>query len=298
MLFVTGKGGVGKTVVAAALAVAAARSGRRVLLSDVDGRGDLADAFGLGSLKYEPTRVSAGRDAVSLDVMTMDTESSLAEYLRLHLRVPLVRRLGPVAATFDFVATAAPGVREILRVGKFAYEVRERHYDLVVVDAPATGHVVGHLAAAEAIHDVVRLGPVRSQTEWMIDILNDAAVTGTVVVATPEEMPVTETGQLQQRLLDETGVHLAAVVANRVPPPPTAAPTDADADQLVQAVGPGANAVVEGARFLERRHQRCDEQLQRLRAIAGESTAYFELAEIDGDDADVVAGLSDALRTP
>jgi len=189
-------------------------------------------------------------------------------------------------------------VREILRVGKFAYEVREGHYDLVVVDAPATGHVVGHLAAAEAIHDVVRFGPVRSQTDWMIDILNDESITGTVVVATPEEMPVTETGQLQDRLLAETGVHLAAIVANRVPAAPAPIPDDETLAALVTAYGPGVNAVHEGARFLARHHERCGEQLDRLRRFAGEKTPFVVLGEMGGDDNRIVVdGLTDVLRS-
>jgi len=278
--------------VAAALARAAAHDGQRVLLSDVDGRGDLADAFGLQQLRYEPVQVAPG-----LDVMSMDTESSLAEYLRLQLRVPFVSRLGPVAAAFDFVATAAPGVREILRVGKFAWEVKERHYDLVVVDAPASGHVVGHLAAAEAIRDVVRFGPVRSQTEWMIDILNDEDVTGTVVVATPEEMPVTETGQLQQRLQTDTGVHLAAIVANRVPVQPALVPDNDALAELVVDVGPGANAVYEAGRFLEQRYERCEHQLDRLRDHAGPSTPFVVLHEANTDVAEhVVETLAETLR--
>ena len=105
--------------------------------------------------------------------MSMDTEASLREYLRLNLRIPVVGRIGPLAKAFDFVATAAPGVREILTVGKLCYEVREQHYDLVVVDASATGHIVGQLAAPQAINDLVKVGLIRSQTDWMLDILSD-----------------------------------------------------------------------------------------------------------------------------
>jgi anion-transporting ArsA/GET3 family ATPase len=150
--------------------------------------------------------------------MSMDTEASLKEYLRLQLKVPLLARLGPLARTFDFVANAAPGVKEILIVGKLCYEVRERHYDLVVVDAPASGHIVGQLAAPAAMKDLVKVGVVRDQTDWMLDILGDPARTGAVIVATPEEMPVTETLELADRLRDGTVVDLAAVVVNRVLP--------------------------------------------------------------------------------
>ena len=128
--------------------------------------------------------------------MSMDTEASLREYLKLHLRIPVVGRIGPLAKAFDFVATAAPGVREILTVGKLCWEVREPHYDLVVVDAPASGHIIGQLAAPQAINDLVKVGLIRSQTDWMLDILSDARQTGLVAVCTPEEMPVSETLEL------------------------------------------------------------------------------------------------------
>ena len=138
LLFVTGKGGVGKTTVAAGLALYAAEHGRRTLVCEMDAKGDVAAYFETG-----PTSFAAREVFPSLWAMSMDTEASLREYLRLNLRIPIVGRIGPLAKMFDFVATAAPGVREILTVGKFCYEVRERHYDLVVVDASATGHIVG-----------------------------------------------------------------------------------------------------------------------------------------------------------
>jgi anion-transporting ArsA/GET3 family ATPase len=213
LLFVTGKGGVGKTSVAAALGSLAASQGRRTLLCEVDAKGNLAGAFETAPIEFRERQVAPG-----LWAMAMDTDASLREYLRLQLRLPLFARLGPLARTFDFVANAAPGVKEILTVGKLCYEVRERHYQLVVVDAPASGHIVGQLAAPEAINDLVKVGMVRDQTGWMLDILGDPNKTGVVVVATPEEMPVNETLELAARLREETVVDLAAVVVNRVLP--------------------------------------------------------------------------------
>jgi anion-transporting ArsA/GET3 family ATPase len=211
---VTGKGGVGKTTVAAAMAVHAASTGRRVLVCEADAKGTLADAFEVDPLTFEPVEVLP-----RVHAMAMNTEDSLREYLRLYVRVPLVARLGPLARALDFIASAAPGVREILVVGKFAYEVRAQHYDLVVVDAPATGHIGGHLAAPWAINDLVHVGMVRDQTRWMIDILEDPARTGVVVVTTPEEMPVNEAVELVGRLgTPEVPVPPAAVVVNRVLP--------------------------------------------------------------------------------
>jgi anion-transporting ArsA/GET3 family ATPase len=150
--------------------------------------------------------------------MSMHTEESLKEYLRLQLKVPLVARIGPLARTFDFVANAAPGVKEVLTVGKFLWEVREHHYDLVVVDAAATGHVVAQLAAPQGIRELVKVGLVRDQTGWMLDILGDESQTGVMIVASPEEMPVIETLELTARIAAETNVHLAGIVVNRVLP--------------------------------------------------------------------------------
>ena len=213
LLFVTGKGGVGKTTIAAALGFLAASQGRRTMLCEVDAKGNLAGAFETAPNEFREREIAPG-----LWAMAMDTEASLKEYLRLQLKLPLLARLGPLARTFDFVANAAPGVKEILTVGKLCYEVREGHYDLVVVDAPASGHIVGQLAAPEAIKDLVKVGLVRDETGWMLDILGDPTTTAVAIVATPEEMPVIETLELAARLRDETVVTLAAVVVNRVLP--------------------------------------------------------------------------------
>jgi anion-transporting ArsA/GET3 family ATPase len=213
LVFVTGKGGVGKTTVAAGLAQLAVEHGKRVLVCEVDAKGDVTSLFEANPTDFTPREIAPG-----IWSMSMDTEASLREYLKLHLRIPVVGRIGPLAKAFDFVATAAPGVREILTVGKLCYEVRERHYDIVVVDAPASGHVIGQLAAPQAINDLVKVGLIRSQTDWMLDILSDQRQTGLVAVCTPEEMPVNETLELVTRVREETTVRLSAVVVNRVLP--------------------------------------------------------------------------------
>ena len=258
LLFFTGKGGVGKSTMAAATAILAADRGRRVLLVDVDGKGDLATLFEHSPVGFAPVQVHPGVLA-----MSMDTEASLQEYLRLNLKVPVLGRLGPLARVLDFVATAAPGVKEILTVGKILWETREAiegraDFDLVVVDASASGHIVAQLGAPAAIQELVDVGPVRSQTNWLVDLLSDPAVTGVNVVTTPEEMPVAETIELVARLRAEVTAPLATVIVNRVLPELfTTADEEtfeaicepAVADSLARVAGPGTTAVLDGARL-------------------------------------------------
>ena len=213
LLFVTGTGGVGTSTIAAALALLAAEQGKKTLVCEFDAKGNLADFFETGPTSFQPREIHPG-----LFAMSMDTEESLKEYLTLQLKLPRMARIGPLARIFEFVATAAPGVKEILTVGKVTWEVLQRHYDLVVVDASPTGHIVGQLEAPRAINDLVSVGMIRQQTEWLIEILQDPVKTGIVIVCTPEEMPVNETIELSGRIEDETKVDLAAIVVNRVLP--------------------------------------------------------------------------------
>ena len=244
----------------------------------MDAKGSLATAFDVGELAFEPTEV-----APDLFAMAMNTEDSLREYLRLFVRIPLLGRIGPLASTFDFVADAAPGVKEILGVGKLCWEVREQHYDLIVVDAEASGHIVSQIGAPKVIAELVQVGLVRDQTQWMLDILDDPQRTGVAVVTTPEEMPVTETIDLLGRLRAETGAHATAVIANRVLPAmfsrreqAVVDRLDDVADRLVRAAGPAVTTVVDAARLTEQRRRTGAEHLDRLRAWLGASGAVAD----------------------
>ena len=258
LLFFTGKGGVGKSTVTAATALLAAEQGQRVLVVEADDKGAIPGNFEQPSVGFEPREVYPGVCA-----MAMRTEDSLKEYLKLNLRVPVLGRLGPLARVLDFVATAAPGVKEILTVGKVCWEVRESiegraDWDLVVVDAAATGHIIGQLDAPRAIQELVSVGMVREQTDWMVELLSDQSVTSLNVVATPEEMPVNETIELVGRARAELLVPLGAVIVNRVLPELfthadentfEALRGDEASAVLSSRVGSGTTAVLDAARL-------------------------------------------------
>ncbi len=213
LVFVTGKGGVRQDD-------RRLRPGPPRVVSGPAGphlrgrcQGDVAGFFEAPPTAFRESEILPG-----LFAMTMDTEASLREYLKLQLRIPVVGRIGPLAKAFDFVATAAPGVREILTVGKLCYEVRERNYDLVVVDARGDR---SHRRAAGRAPGDQRSGQGRPHP--LPDRLDARdplrpSVTGLLAVCTPEEMPVNETIDLAARIRDETTVQLSGVVVNRVLP--------------------------------------------------------------------------------
>ena len=270
LVFVTGKGGTGKTTVASALGLLAASRGKRVLVCEIDAKGELA-----GYYESPPTGFKEKEVQPNLFAMTMDTEASLREYLKLQLRIPIVGRIGPVAKAFDFLAAAAPGVREILTVGKLCFEVRDNGWDMVVVDAPASGHIVGQLAAPQAVNGLVKVGLIRTQTDWMLEMLSDPEITALLAVCTPEEMPVTETIELAVRVREETTVQLAAVVVNRVLPELFGRQEEAVFDALAgpvplaaldDLVGGDATPVLDAARLAVTMRRTRSTHLERLRA--------------------------------
>ena len=284
LLFVTGKGGVGKTTVAAAIAQLAAQHGRRTLVCEMDAKGALAAAFDCSPFPYQPRQIDS-----NLFGMAMNTEDSLREYLKLFVRIPFVGRIGPLARTFDFVADAAPGVKEILAIGKLCYEVRERNYDLVVVDAEASGHIVSQIGAPRVISELVQVGLVREQTKWMLDILEDPERTGLITVTTPEEMPVNETIELLDRVRERTKVDLAGVVVNRVLPALFGTREMAVFDQLstpaaqtlmTRAAGRSVTAVVDAARMNEARRRVGSGHLERLRGAVPADTPMLYIPEL------------------
>ncbi len=254
-----GKGGVGRSTVAAALAERSVRLGRRVIAIDAVGSGGLSTAC-----------VGAGIDR-RFDIVTLTTRASLDEYLRLYLRFPISpSRLKPLARLFDYVATAAPGVREILVIGKIGHEVRSGVWDDVVVDAPATGHVVELLTAPDALATMVPTGPLAEQTGWLREIVASEQ-TGVVLVTVPEDLALTEAEELAARIDTETTTSISTVIVNRMPAAVDPAGM-AIADHLVATdsiLGPTASLVVA-------RHRAAAGHAERMAALDGDPVRVEE----------------------
>lgn len=215
VLVVAGKGGVGKTTMTAALARMAAGAGLDVLIVELEGRSGINVAFGRrGALGYGETRLwdrTAGPGSVRARRITPD--DALLEYLADHGLQRVSKRLVS-SGVIDVVATAIPGIRDVLVLGKVKQLERDRAADLVLVDAPATGHAVTFLTSASGLLDAARAGPVRSQAADVVELLQDPSRCRVVLVTLPEEMPVSEAADAAYLLEDRAGVQLGPVVVN------------------------------------------------------------------------------------
>jgi anion-transporting ArsA/GET3 family ATPase len=233
VIFVAGKGGTGRSTITAALALLAAKAGKRVLAIDVDAKGDLAAALGSPPSGFAPRVVQH-----NLSVLELRTDESFQEYLQIYFKVPRLARLTPLARVFDFIATGVPGPRDMLVVGKIAYEERRKEsstspvWDLILVDSAAGGQVESHLAAARAMLTLVKGGVIRSQVEWIDALVRDSRRTTVVLCALPEEMPVTEAIELHERLRKGSGVAVDVCILNRA----TTEPVTTSQRRLVTAL--------------------------------------------------------------
>jgi len=205
--FVVGKGGVGKTTVAAALALALARRGRRTL-----------------AVEMEPGRLAAvlGAEAGDrLHVLQVDGRAALEEYL--NLVIPVKRLLATVFSSkiYQYFVAAAPGLKELMTVGKIWYEATRREggrlaWDAIVVDAPATGHSLQYLRMPQAARDTFGAGLVQREATRITELLRDRQTTAVHLVTLAEEMPVSETLETRAQLTDELGLSLGWVIVNRL----------------------------------------------------------------------------------
>ncbi|MCX6520032.1 MAG: AAA family ATPase [Actinobacteria bacterium] len=197
LVVVAGKGGVGKTTVTAVLARAAADAGLRVLAVDLDGKPTLADLVG---------------DVPHLSLTAPD---ALAEYLETHGLKRVAKRLA-ASGIIDVVSTAAPGIDDIVVLGKLKSLERSGDHDLIVVDGPAAGHAITFLLSARGLLDTVRGGPIRTQALEVLEMLGDPARCQVVLVTLPETTPVNELVETAYALEEQVGVQLGPVVVNGV----------------------------------------------------------------------------------
>jgi len=208
VIIVAGKGGVGKTTVTATLAVAAARTGMSVLIVEVEGKSGLASAFDRPPLGYEETELAPG-----VRGRTLTPDDALLDWLRGNGLRRISNRL-VASGTLDVVATAVPGLKDILVLGKVKSLDLTRAADLVVVDAPAAGHAVTFLTSARGLLDAVRVGPVNKQASDVVELLSDPERCRVLLVTLPEETPVNELVDTAYAIEDRAGVALGPVVVN------------------------------------------------------------------------------------
>jgi anion-transporting ArsA/GET3 family ATPase len=220
LVIVTGKGGVGKSTVALALGIAAAERGKRTIVCEVSAQERLSRVFHRAEVGFAEVEMAENLWAISID-----PDESMREYVLLQLKVRAMRDLLFRSKIFTYLAAATPGLKELVTIGKIwelAQDDRKvkkgRHYDLVIVDAPATGHGVGFLQTPRTFAKVARVGPIASQAETLDRFLTDQRQTGVAIVALPEEMPVNETAMLERDLTSEVGVSVDRIFCNGLYP--------------------------------------------------------------------------------
>ncbi|BCI55559.1 ATPase [Mycolicibacterium litorale] len=217
--FVTGKGGTGKSTIAAALALALASGGRKVLLVEVEGRQGIAQLFDVPPLPYKEVKIATAEGGGQVNALAVDTEAAFLEYLDMFYNLGLagraMRRIGAV----EFATTIAPGLRDVLLTGKIrevvtrAEKGKQPVYDAVVVDSPPTGRIARFLDVTKAVSDLAKGGPVHAQAESVVKVLH-SDITAIHLVTLLEALPMQETMEAIDELRD-LGLPIGSVIVNR-----------------------------------------------------------------------------------
>jgi anion-transporting ArsA/GET3 family ATPase len=267
LVFVTGKGGVGKSTISVALGLAAAARGKRTIVCEIGGQETASRVFRRAEVGFHEVEVSDNLWAISID-----PDHSLREYLLLQLKVRAMRDLLVRSRIFNYLAAATPGLKELVTIGKI-WELAQperrvkkaNEYDLVIVDAPATGHGIGFLQTPRTFAGIARVGPVHSQARELDRFITDHEETGVAIVALPEEMPVNETASLEGQLSHDVGMAVDRVYMNAMYPERFSKGETGSLERAFDdADGPG-RAAIRAALSEHRRARSQRAQLQRLK---------------------------------
>ncbi|OBB64610.1 MULTISPECIES: ArsA family ATPase [unclassified Mycobacterium] len=218
--FVTGKGGTGKSTIAAALALTLAAGGRKVLLVEVEGRQGIAQLFDVPPLPYQEVKIATAERGGQVNALAIDIEAAFLEYLDMFYNLGIAGRAMRRIGAIEFATTIAPGLRDVLLTGKIKESVvrlnkgaKNPVYDAVVVDAPPTGRIARFLDVTKAVSDLAKGGPVHSQSEGVVKLLHSEQ-TAIHVVTLLEALPVQETLEAIEELA-EMELPIGSVIVNR-----------------------------------------------------------------------------------
>src|SRR4051795_2074805 len=266
LVIVTGKGGVGKSTVALAMGLAAAAEGRRTIVCEVSSQEHTSHVFNRAEVGFHEVEMADNLWAISID-----PDEAMREYILLQLKVRAMRDLLVRSRIFNYLAAATPGLRELVTIGKI-WEValpdrkvkKGREYDLVIVDAPATGHGVAFLQTPRTFANVARVGPIKAQAEALETFLVNHRKTGVAIVSLPEEMPVNESASLEQSLTDDIGMAVDRVYMNALYPERFSA---GDASELEEALERAEGPTRAAVRAALSEHRRCRSQREQLKRL-------------------------------
>jgi anion-transporting ArsA/GET3 family ATPase len=270
IVIVTGKGGVGKSTVALALGLAAAERGKRTIVCEVAQQEQLSRVFHRAEVGFHEVQMADDLWGISID-----PDEAMREYVLLQLKVKAMRDMLFRTKIFTYLAAATPGLRELVTFGK-AWELAQterrvkggRQYDLVILDAPATGHGVGFLQTPRTFAGIARVGPIRSQAEALDRWITNHRRTGVVIVSLPEEMPVNETASLEQQMNDDVGASVDRIYMNALYPERFSDEEATRIEPLVQnGDGGSVRAALRAALSQSRRAEGQRKQLVRLEEL-------------------------------
>ncbi len=260
ILFVSGKGGVGKSLVAAGLAHDLAKAGKRVLLAEIGETSYYKDFWNLPSIGHEPVRHPDG-----FDIALWSGETSLREYVLFYLKMERLYSLFFENKVMRSLVNVAPGLSEIAILGKITSGIRKvgppLPYDTIIVDSFATGHALALLQAPKGMMEAIKFGPMGHHSREMDKAIKDPKLTGYIVVTLLEELPVTESLEFNQTLKTELGVQVD-VVANKILEMPVAL---TEIDQIANGQGEPAPDLQEFSRYLEKTERRQEKYMQTLK---------------------------------